>query len=456
MMSTFFSKDGDHTPPSVQPRQGLLLALLFAFQCFAGTAWAESYIYLTNNTMDTLSLETIQSGYTNITAGKEWEQLVTTVAPLQTVKFLRFNRDEGIKWGKDYYFDTIVQGQNTDLILSQALRGTMTFSKMWLTAQENPWYYDRDIHRIALDFDGKPSTLAFRSQVARASGDDIYYVIHNEWKPETPSADRNTFKVLTYNTWALLPGIEAKNTHNRLDTIAEYMTGYDAVVFEEVFDPIETAIFRDKIKAHYPYLTEIPWKFGKILTGGSFIASKWPIKRQDSAVYSACRNEGCLAAKGMNYAEINKQGKTYHLFGTHTHAYTTAEDIAVRFAQLNELKAFIDSKNIPSEEPVMIAGDFNVDKNHFHQEHEDFLTVMDATEPMAVGDYPDSYAGPVNVYADDQYTEYLDYVLYSNTHQTPASSWNKLLTPRSIEDKHWGSWDLSDHFPVAAEFVFTE
>ena len=32
-------------------------------------------------------------------------------------------------------------------------------------------------------------------------------------------------------------GIEAKNTHNRLDTIAEYMTGYDAVVEEEVFDP---------------------------------------------------------------------------------------------------------------------------------------------------------------------------------------------------------------------------
>ena len=61
-----------------------MLALLFAFQCFAGTAWAESYIYLTNNTMDTLSLETIQSGYTNITAGKEWEQPVTTVAPLQT------------------------------------------------------------------------------------------------------------------------------------------------------------------------------------------------------------------------------------------------------------------------------------------------------------------------------------------------------------------------------------
>ncbi len=455
-MSTFFTRDGKRTQPSSHTRRGLLFTLLLAFQCFAGAAWAESYIYLTNNTMETLSLETLQSGHDNITHGDEWEQLETTVAPLQTVKFLRFNRDDGIKWGKDYYFDTIVQGQNTDLVLSQALRGTMTFSKMWLTAQEDPWYYDRNIHRIALDFDGKQSTLAFRSQVARASGDDIYYVIHNEWQAEQPTDDRNTFKVLTYNTWALLPGIEAKNTHNRLDTIADYVTGYDAIVFQEVFDPIQTAIFRDKIKAQYPYLTDIPWKFGKILTGGSFIASKWPIEAHDDAVYSACRKDGCLAAKGMNYAKINKQGKTYHLFGTHTHAYTTQEDIDVRFAQLNELKAFIDAKNIPGDEPVIMAGDFNVDKNHFPQEHYDFLNVMDATEPMAVGDYPDSYAGPVNVYAEDQYTEYLDYVLYSNAHQAPVTSWNKLLTPRSIEAKHWGSWDLSDHFPVAAEFVFAD
>ncbi len=429
---------------------------LFIFSFLvASISWAESYVYLTNSTMETLTLDTVQTGHNNITHGNEWEQLATSVPPLATVKFLRYNRDDGIKWGKTYYFTTTVQGANSSVELKQSLVGTMTFSKMWLSAENDPWHYDRDIHNIPMNFDGKDSTLAFRSQYARASGDDIYYVINNDWKQERRDPASNNFKVLTYNTWALLPGIESKNTHDRLDTIAEeIIQGYDAVVFQELFDPALTAHFRDKIRAEYPYLTDIPFKLGKILTGGSFIASRHPIIEHDDAVYDACRADGCLASKGMNYAKINKNGQIYNLFGTHTHAYTTPDDIAVRFAQLAQLKSFIDSKNIPANEPVLMAGDFNVDKLHFPQEHYNFLNLMNATEPMALGEYPHSYAGPVNVYAEDEYTEYLDYVLYSNEHVAPIYSHNKLLVPRSIAWDHWTSWDLSDHYPVASEFVF--
>lgn len=430
--------------------------LLFVFSMLMATvSWAESYVYITNSTMEALTLETVQSGHNNITHGNQWQQLADTVPPLATVKFLRYNRDKGIKWGKEYLFTTTVQGVNSSVELTQKLVGTMTFSKMWLSAENDPWYYDRDIHQIPMSFDGKDSTLAFKSEKARASGDDIHYVINNNWVKETPEVASNNFKVLTYNTWALLPGIESKNTHARLDTIAEEIVqGYDAIVFQELFDPALTAHFRSKISAEYPYLTKVPFKVGKILSGGSFIASRHPIIEHDDAVYNACRADGCLAAKGMNYAKIDKGGKIYNLFGTHTHAYATADDIAVRFAQLAELKAFIDSKNIPANEPVLMGGDFNVDKVHFPQEHYDFLNLMNATEPMALGEYPHSYAGPVNVYAEDQYTEYLDYVLYSNAHQTPVYSHNKLLVPRSIAPEHFTTWDLSDHYPVASEFVF--
>ncbi|UZE96391.1 sphingomyelin phosphodiesterase [Alkalimarinus alittae] len=431
------------------------ISIFILSMLIASISWAESYVYITNSTMETLSLDTVQTGYSNISEGNEWQQLAETVPPLATVKFLRYNRDKGIKWGKSYNFTTTVQGATSSVELTQRLVGTMTFSKMWLSAEDDPWYYDRDIHSIPMSFDGKESTLAFRSQPARASGDDIYYVINNDWKKETPEVASNNFKVLTYNTWALLPGIESKNTHARLDTIAEDIAqGYDAVVFQEVFDPALTAHFRKKISAEYPYLTRIPFKVGKLLTGGSFIASRHPIIEQDDQVYDACRAEGCLASKGMNYAKIDKGGKTYHLFGTHTHAYATADDISVRFDQLAQLKAFIDSKNIPANEPVLMGGDFNVDKVNFPQEHYDFLTLMDATEPMALGEYLHSYAGPVNVYATDKYVEYLDYVLYSNAHQAPVYSHNKLLVPRSIAPEHFTRWDLSDHFPVASEFVF--
>ena len=39
-------------------------------------------------------------------------------------------------------------------------------------------------------------------------------------------------------------------------------------------------------------------------------------------------------------------------------------------------------------------------------------------------------------------------------HQAPIYSHNKMLVPRSIESDHFTTWDLSDHYPVASEFVF--
>jgi endonuclease/exonuclease/phosphatase family metal-dependent hydrolase len=414
-------------------------------------SFAESYVYLTNNTMESLTLETAQSGHTNIVHGDQWQQLVTQVAPLETVRFLRFNRDQGIKWGKEYVFTTRVHTQSATLELTQKLKGTMTFSKMWLSAQQDPWYYDRDIHNVNLD---AQQTLAFRSEYARASGDDIRYVIHEQAQAAQVPQYSNQLSVLNYNTWALLPGITAKNTSHRLDTIVDVAKGYDVVVFEEVFDPYLTARFRKALKAEYPYQSDIPWEFGKLLTGGSFIASRWPMAAHDDVVYDACRKDGCLAGKGINYAQITKGTNNFHIFGTHTHAYTMPEDIAVRFSQLAQFKAFVDSKNIPAHEAVIMAGDFNVDKVNFPAEHQDFLTLLNATEPRAMGEFEFSYAGLVNIYAEEQYSEYLDYVLYSNEHLVPFESTNTLLTPRSITAQHWGSWDLSDHYPVAGYFEF--
>lgn len=428
---------------------------VFALLSITMNAYAESYIYLTNNTPETLSLNTIQSGHNNISHGDEWEQLKSSVEPYATVKFLRFNRDEGIKWGKKYYFDTTVSGQSTSVTLSQKLKGTMTFSYMWLSAEDDPWHYDRDIHNIPLDFDGRDSTLAYKSSYARASGDDIHYVIHNEWQAETRNDnDTHNLKVMTYNIWDLLPGIEAKNTYDRLATIAEYIDGYDVVIFQEAHDPLSAAWFRHLISEEYPHQTDTPFKIGRVLNGGVFIASRWPIEYSDDIVFSDCIKEDCLASKGAVYARINKGGEHYNVFGAHVRAYTTPEDIANRFQHLAELKEFIDHKNLPSTEAVIVGGDFNVDKLNFPNEYLDLLNVLNVSEPAAIGDYPSTYAGSVNAYADPGFDEYLDYVFVSNEHKSPFYSHNEVLIPRSVESQHWKLWDLSDHFPVGAEFDF--
>ncbi len=92
---------------------------LYLLLLLSPMGFAESYVYLTNNTMETLRLETAQSGHSNIVHGDQWQQLASEVAPLETVRFLRFNRDQGIKWGKEYVFTTQVQTQSKTLSLTQ-------------------------------------------------------------------------------------------------------------------------------------------------------------------------------------------------------------------------------------------------------------------------------------------------------------------------------------------------
>ncbi|KZZ52437.1 endonuclease [Oleiphilus sp. HI0118] len=433
-----------------------LISALLLCMAFASSSLAESYIYLTNSTTEPLTLNTIQTGHDNISHGDEWEQLAQSVPPMGTVKFLRFNRDQGIKWGKKYWFTTTVQGQTSSVTLQQKLKGTWNFSNIYHTANGDSWKDDRNIYEQNINFDGQNAKLAYKASYARASGDDFHYIIQPNLEAQVrDELSANSFNVLTYNIWGLLPGITAENTYDRFHSIAHMVTpGYDAIVFQEAHDLASSNYFRDHISSEYPYLTEIPFELGRILNGGVFIASKWPIEVEDNIVFQSCVGEDCLASKGAVYARINKLGKTYNLFGTHVRAYTTPEDIANRFEHLAELKAFKDSKHIPHDEPVIYAGDFNVDKVNFPQERNDLMTALNATEPMALGDYPYSYAGPVNVYADDSYNEYLDYVLYSNEHVAPITSSNTLLLPRSTASEHWGRWDLSDHYPVKGEFVF--
>ncbi len=50
---------------------------------------AESYVYLTNNTYETLQIETHVRGDTTLVAGEHYEQLAVEVPPLATRRVLQ-------------------------------------------------------------------------------------------------------------------------------------------------------------------------------------------------------------------------------------------------------------------------------------------------------------------------------------------------------------------------------
>ena len=255
---------------------------------------------------------------------------------------------------------------------------------------------------------------------------------------------------------------------------------------------------------------------------------------------NACAGSDCLAAKGVKYARVNKTvgavSKVLNVFATHMQAWYTPEDKAVRVKQAAQLRAFIDTQEIPATEPVLIAGDFNTDYVKYPGEVDRLRSALNASIPTLVGDRPfssdpsanllvgrDGAAGdcgalyeaawgprvnktyqpspdrrvatsiswppqtdngePVQPFFSnrDNQTycpccpyEWLDFIMYSDRHQKPASQptleafalkapapfsvpWSGALQPvpdPPVVGSYMSLTDLSDHFPVFGKFTF--
>lgn len=429
------------------------LALLTATTLLSTAVWAESYVYLTNNTDQPLTLSINQTG-SSLSKGTHWRQHASSVPAYGTVRYMDMNRDSGIKWGKSYQFDTTVTAPDgSTAVLQQHLKGTWNFSNIKQGLAQTPWYDDRNIHSAVQTFDGPSTTISFKAESARVSGDDIYYVIQPQ--QQTPQRGlSNNFKVLAYNVWALLPGIVSKDVSERLNLLQSKLNGYDAIVFSELFDNSRRETFLNGIKGEYPYQTSVVDKSGAIEDGGVLIVSRWPIETSSHTTFDECDAEDCLSAKGVKYARINKAGNKYHVFGSHTQAWTSAENQATRLTQFYTMKSFMDSKSIPASEPVIIAGDLNVDSINYQAEYNTMLSVLGAAEAPRNGvGYPHSYNGNINAWTDGS-PENLDYVLYSTNHLQPTNSASQVIIPRSAHADVFTKYDLSDHFAVQGELSF--
>lgn len=429
------------------------LIILLTILQLSTPALSETYIYLTNNTDQKLTISTTQHGDKVLTKGKYWWQHATEVAPYATVRFLEMNRDTGITSGKYFYFDSLVTAPDGSQVkLQQYLKGTWNFSKIGHGTNLSPWYTDRGLYSTSHQFNGNTSTVAFRAQYARVNGDDIYYVIQPQIQTPTIGADNN-FKLLSYNVWALLKGIVSKQVPERLSQLPAWLKGYDAIVFSELFDNSNRQKLLATIASEFPYQTKVVDRSGSIEDGGVLIASRWPISVESQITYNDCRSSDCLSAKGVMYARINKNDQVYNVFATHAQAFSGSANVSVREKQFRQLKSFIDSRNISSSEPVIIAGDLNVDRAAFPVEYMNMLNILNATEVPRNGGLLFTADGSINHWNSDA-GEILDYVLYSKAHLSPGSSQAKVIVPRSISSSLFTQYDLSDHFAVYADMQF--
>lgn len=439
-------------------RQLYLRLTLMLIVLFPSAAWAESYVFVTNSTPNTVQISTTQTGDGVLKRGDTWNTEATEIPAYATRRVLWMNRNVGIKNGKSYTFNTTVTAAGSVLTLQQKLTGTLTSSKIWHSAKgvsfNDAWFNDRNIHNTSTLYGGKNSVLSYKAEFT-GGYDDFYYVVQNNNIVETASA-QNEFKYMTYNVWALPP--ISSNNCARLDEIANNLAGYDAVAVQEMFDNDCRNNFLNKVRSAFPYQSQLVDISSNILQdGGTLIISRWPIMVDRTLVFDQCTGSDCLANKGANYVQVLKHGVAYHLANTHAPSFDSDEARAMRRYAFGKIRGLIDAQRVPATDALLIAGDLNVNKHKFPDDYAQMQSILRATAPASTG-YLNTFDANVNLNAGNGLSggtvEYLDYVLVGSDHRQPRSSNNDVRVLRTVRSDLWSVRDLSDHFAVVGRFSY--
>ena len=307
------------------------------------------------------------------------------------------------------------------------------------------------------------------------------------------------FKILSFNIFC--PVIEPirfsgqKPRAQRVKDVIQLLDkkeNLDVIIINEIIVPeVQTIVTTDMDAIGFRYHTQ---KLSAPLTpvsGGTVIFSKHPIVMEDATIFGdKCKGADCLAAKGVVFARVMKNGWFFNVFGTHMQAWDSLTAQVMREAQIQQIYQFIEVFNISPIEPVFFCGDMNIDlytsNDHLkHMMHKLKLTMPEIYE----NSYPFTVDPEINklVGADDpdEYTsaefpngcksEYLetlkcpccpkvwiDYTLFSTNHLQPQSSSMEAIpvkVPKFLINffspiRQVEIEDISDHTPVLGRFTF--
>lgn len=312
--------------------------------------------------------------------------------------------------------------------------------------------------------------------------------------------------ICTYNVMLTVPEpIRFNGQIKRANLIPERLADLsmnkdlDVVVFVELISPNTRYIVIEKMKKlGWPYVSEpisanAFFSSLKVVSGGVIIMSKHPIIYQYNHVFEdACEGYDCIACKGVVFCRIKKGDNVFNIVSTHFQAWDTPEAQNIRQLQAETCAKVIRSMNIQNDEPVILAGDLNIDFYTRQPEIQKLCSTMDiklldrkeesyefssdpSTNKLMGNDEDIMYATkkyPKGCYSEYMETmscpccpqEWLDYIAYSTVHLKPSFSemyvykikahkkfrmkYN-LTTERVIDD-------LSDHYPVIGTFIFDE
>jgi endonuclease/exonuclease/phosphatase family metal-dependent hydrolase len=209
------------------------------------------------------------------------------------------------------------------------------------------------------------------------------------------------FNIVQYNTFARPYLLSHDGQKERLERIPEALAklnngSVDVITLCEVFFQVENELCSNMLRKFEDYgfkhHTRVLEGTGFEFPGAVMMVSKWPLRPADGQMHvyrDACDGSDCLAAKGVLYAAVDKTEngvtKTFHVFATHMQAWENEKAVEARNKQASQMTEFVKQMNIPSNEPVLFAGDFNVDLVRYAQEFKGLSEILDAELPKMIG-----------------------------------------------------------------------
>lgn len=254
---------------------------------------------------------------------------------------------------------------------------------------------------------------------------------------------------------------------------ASFFRGNDVVVVQEAFDNASSDALKAAVASEYPYQTPVVGRTrsGWDATGGAYsattpedggvtILSKWPVLRREQYVFKDACGADWWSNKGFAYVVLNVDGAKVHVVGTHAQSTDpgcdAGEAAAMRSRQFKAIDAFLDARNIPAGEQVLVAGDMNVDSRT--PEYASMLADGGLVGADARTGHAYSFDTQDNSVARDRYPddprEDLDHVLHRAGHVRPPVWKNEVVKEQSAPwtVSSWGTdytyTNLSDHYPV--------
>ncbi|MEU9338320.1 sphingomyelin phosphodiesterase [Streptomyces sp. NPDC048290] len=290
------------------------------------------------------------------------------------------------------------------------------------------------------------------------------------------AAPAPALKVLSYNAFLMSTSLYPNwGQAHRAAAIAgaPFVQGQDVIVLQEMFDNTTSDALKNRLADRYPYQTPVVGRTrsGWDATGGAYsattpedggvtILSKWPVLRKEQWVYQDACGADWWSNKGFAYVVLNVNGSKVHVLGTHAQSTDpgcgAGEAARTRSRQFRAVDAFLDGKNIPPGEQVIVAGDLNVDSRA--AEYGSMLADAGLVEADARTGHPYSFDTRDNSIALDRYPsdprEDLDHVLHRAGHARPVVWRNEVVKETSAPwtVSSWGTdytyTNLSDHYPV--------